>query len=123
VLRMTNTPWAPWIIIEGEDDATLADDRKDPARRDPPPPGQCRMQTTPVAPPMRVNIDGRNLLSELNLNKSLTDKEYDEQLARLAGQAVGTVRDPRFKGRSLVCAFEGADAAGKGGASAASPRQ
>jgi hypothetical protein len=26
------------------------------------------------------------------------------------------VRDPRFKGRSLVCAFEGADAAGKGGA-------
>jgi polyphosphate kinase 2 (PPK2 family) len=26
------------------------------------------------------------------------------------------MRDPRFKGRSLVCAFEGADAAGKGGA-------
>ena len=25
-------------------------------------------------------------------------------------------RDPRFKDRSLVCAFEGADAAGKGGA-------
>jgi polyphosphate kinase 2 (PPK2 family) len=26
------------------------------------------------------------------------------------------VRDPRFKNRSLICAFEGADAAGKGGA-------
>ena len=26
------------------------------------------------------------------------------------------MRDPRFKSRSLVCAFEGADAAGKGGA-------
>jgi polyphosphate kinase 2 (PPK2 family) len=23
VLRVTNTPWAPWIIVEGTDDATV----------------------------------------------------------------------------------------------------
>ena len=117
VLRMTNTPWAPWIIIEGEDDRYRSlmtgkilleaiRHRLDNAG----------MQTTPVAPPIRVSIDGRNVLSELNLKRSLTDKEYDEQLAKWQGKLSELVRDPRFKGRSLICAFEGADAAGKGGA-------
>lgn len=117
VLRMTNTPWAPWIIIEGEDDRyrslmtgkILLDAIRH--RLD-----NAGMQTTPVAPPIRVSIDGRNVLSELNLNRSLTDKEYDEQLAKWQGKLSELVRDPRFKNRSLICAFEGADAAGKGGA-------
>lgn len=117
VLRMTNTPWAPWIIIEGEDDRyrslmtgkILLDAIRH--RLD-----NAGMQTTPVAPPIRVSIDGRNVLSELNLKRSLTDKEYDEQLAKWQGKLSELVRDPRFKGRSLICAFEGADAAGKGGA-------
>ncbi len=117
VLRLTNTPWAPWIIIEGEDDRYRSlmtgkilleaiRHRLDNAG----------MQTTPVAPPIRVSIDGRNVLSELDLNKTLTDKEYDDQLAKWQGKLSELVRDPRFKGRSVVCAFEGADAAGKGGA-------
>lgn len=117
VLRMTNTPWAPWIIIEGEDDRyrslmtgkILLDAIRH--RLD-----NAGMQTTPVAPPIRVSIDGRNVLSELNLKRSLTDKEYDEQLAKWQGKLSELVRDSRFKGRSLICAFEGADAAGKGGA-------
>ena len=117
VLRMTNTPWAPWIIIEGEDDRyrslmtgkILLEAIRH--RLD-----NVGMQTTPVAPPIRVNIDGRNVLSELNLNKKLTDKEYDDQLSRWQGKLSELVRDTRFKGRSVVCAFEGADAAGKGGA-------
>jgi polyphosphate kinase 2 (PPK2 family) len=37
-------------------------------------------------------------------------------LAHWQGKLSELARDPRFKGRSLVCAFEGADAAGKGGA-------
>ncbi|MDZ4252588.1 MAG: polyphosphate:AMP phosphotransferase [Sulfuritalea sp.] len=117
VLRMTNTPWAPWIIIEGEDDRyrslmtgkILLDAIRH--RLD-----NAGMQTTPVAPPIRVSIDGRNVLSELNLNRKLTDKEYDDQLAQWQGKLSELVRDPRFKNRSLICAFEGADAAGKGGA-------
>jgi hypothetical protein len=33
VLRMTNTPWAPWIIVEGDRrPLSLADHRQDPAR-------------------------------------------------------------------------------------------
>jgi polyphosphate:AMP phosphotransferase len=117
VLRMTNTPWAPWIIIEGEDDRyrslttgklLLHAIRERLAN--------AGKQATPVAPPMRVNIDGRNVLSELNLKHKLTESDYEAQLAKWQARLSELVRDPRFKGRSLVCAFEGADAAGKGGA-------
>ena len=117
VLRMSNTPWAPWIIIEGEDDRyrslTTGKILLDAIRQRLSDAGK---QTTPVAPPIRVNIDGRNLLSELKLTHTLSEKDYDEQLAKWQGKLSELVRDPRFKNRSLVCAFEGADAAGKGGA-------
>ncbi len=117
VLRMSNTPWAPWIIIEGEDDRyrsmTTGKILLEAIRQRLSDAGK---QTTPVAPPIRVNIDGRNVLSELNLRHALKEKDYDDQLAKWQGKLSELVRDPRFKGRSLVCAFEGADAAGKGGA-------
>ena len=113
VLRMSNTPWAPWIIIEGEDDRyrslTTGKILLDAIRQRLSDAGK---QTTPVAPPIRVNIDGRNLLSELKLTHTLSEKDYDEQLAKWQGKLSELVRDPRFKNRSLVCAFEGADAAG-----------
>ncbi len=114
---MSNTPWAPWIIIEGEDDRyrslTTGKILLEAIRQRL---SEAGKQATPVAPPIRVNIDGRNVLSELHLEHTLSDKEYDEQLAKWQGRLSELVRDPRFKNRSLVCAFEGADAAGKGGA-------
>ena len=117
VLRMTNTPWAPWTIIEGEDDRyrslTTGKILLESIRQRL---GSADKHTTPVAPPMRVNIDGRNVLSELNLKHALSEKDYEDQLARWQGKLSELVRDPRFKGRALLCAFEGADAAGKGGA-------
>ncbi len=117
VLRLTNTPWAPWIIIEGEDDryrslttgqVILDAIRKRLAGAD--------RQATPVAPPVQPNIDGRDVISELDLSKSLTKKEYEDQLAKWQGRLAELVRDPRFRRHSVVCVFEGADAAGKGGA-------
>jgi polyphosphate kinase 2 (PPK2 family) len=71
---------------------------------------------SPVAPMVRVGIDGRNVLSELDLTHALADKPYEDALAQWQGRLSELVRDARFKGRSVVCAFEGADAAGKGGA-------
>jgi AMP-polyphosphate phosphotransferase len=116
VLRMTNTPWAPWIIVEGADDRyrsltvgkiildslkqKLADQVKD---------------VTPVAPPVPPNIDGRDLLSELDLSHKLAKKTYETELARWQGKLSELVRHPRFQERSLICVFEGSDAAGKGG--------
>lgn len=116
VLRLTNSPWAPWIIVEGEDDRfrsltagkiILDAIRKRLADTD--------RRATPVAPPVQPNIDGRDIISELDLTHRLTKKQYEEQLAKWQGRLSELVRDPRFKQRSLICVFEGADAAGKGG--------
>lgn len=116
VLRLTNTPWSPWIIIEGEDDRyrslTVGRVLLDAMRR--------RLESkdlpaTPTAPPVRPNIDGRDVISELDLSLSLSRKQYEESLAKWQGRLNELVRDPRFKRRSLICVFEGADAAGKGG--------
>jgi len=117
VLRLTNTPWAPWIIIEGEDDRyrslttgkILLDAIKSRLA------GADR-QTTPVAPPVPVNLDRRDVLSELDLGHKLVKKDYERELAKWQGKLSELVRDPRFKRASLICVFEGADAAGKGGA-------
>jgi polyphosphate kinase 2 (PPK2 family) len=73
-------------------------------------------QDTPVAPQTRPSVDGRSVLSALNLNKKLNDKAYADQLAHWQGRLAELTRDPRFKARSLICVFEGVDAAGKGGA-------
>jgi len=116
VLRTTNTPWAPWIIVEGEDDRfrsltagkiILDAIRKRLAEAD--------RQATPVAPPVQPNIDGRDIISELDLSHKLTKKQYEDQLAKWQGRLSELVRDPRFQQRSLICVFEGSDAAGKGG--------
>jgi polyphosphate kinase 2 (PPK2 family) len=70
---------------------------------------------TPVAPPVPPNIDGRDILSELDLSHTLTKKAYETELAKWQGKLSELVRHPRFRERSLVCVFEGSDAAGKGG--------
>jgi len=117
LLRMTNTPWAPWVVVEGTDDRyrsltvgqiLLQAMQKKLASTD--------EQDSPVAPMVRVNTDGRTVLSELDLGRKLSNKAYEDGLAKWQGRLSELIRDPRFKGRSLLCAFEGADAAGKGGA-------
>lgn len=116
VLRLSNTPWAPWIIIEGTDDRyrsltvgkILLEALKQRLAS-----GERRV--TPVAPPIRINLDGRDLLTELDLSQKLSKKLYADQLAHWQGKLSELVRDPRFKNRSLICVFEGSDAAGKGG--------
>jgi polyphosphate kinase 2 (PPK2 family) len=117
ILRLTNTPWAPWVVVEGTDDRyrsltvgqiMLQAMQKKLASTD--------KQESPVAPMVRVDTDGRTVLSELNLGKKLDDKTYEKELSKWQARLAELMRDPRFKGRSLLCAFEGADAAGKGGA-------
>jgi hypothetical protein len=89
VLRMTNTAWAPWIIVEGADDnyrsltvgQVLLDSLRQRLGR------RVTIRTRPVAPQTRPSADGRSVLSALNLNKKLNDKAYADQLALLAGAA------------------------------------
>ncbi len=117
MLRMTNTPWAPWVVVDGSDDRyrsmTVGKTLLNALR--------TRLAATegpqtPVAPIVRVDTDGRNVLTALDLDLKLPDRQYRSELARWQGRLFELVRDERFQQRSLVCAFEGADAAGKGGA-------
>ena len=117
LLRITNTAAAPWVVVEGTDDRyrcmtvgqvlLKAMQNKLAAKE---------MPRMPMAPMVRVDLDGRNVLSELDLTLTLADKPYKDALAKWQGRLSELVRDARFKNRALVCAFEGADAAGKGGA-------
>ncbi|WP_234087189.1 polyphosphate:AMP phosphotransferase [Azonexus sp. R2A61] len=116
VLRVTNTAKAPWIIVEGTDDAyrslTVGRIVLDAMKRRLAQP----LLPVPVAPPIVHPIDEKSVLSELDLNRKLDKKDYESELARYQGRLSELVRDPRFVGkRSLVLVFEGSDAAGKGG--------
>ncbi len=116
VLRVTNTAKAPWIIVEGTDDAyrslTVGHIVLEAMKRRLAQPHQ----EVPVAPPIVHSIDQKNVLSELDLTQRLAKKEYEDALARYQGRLAELVRDPRFAGKhSLVLVFEGSDAAGKGG--------
>lgn len=117
LLRVTNTAAAPWVLVEGTDDRyrslTVGQVLLDALKRKL---EDTEPVQTPAAPMVRVNVDGRSVLSEMDLTLKLDDKTYKDELAQWQGRLSELIRDERFRGRSLVCAFEGADAAGKGGA-------
>jgi polyphosphate:AMP phosphotransferase len=121
LLRITNTAAAPWTVVEATCDRyrnltvghmllqSLQQRLADTS-------GLQAKKITNSAVVGRLDLDGRNVLSQLDLGQVLPDKTYKDELARWQGRLAELVRDPRFLHRSLVCAFEGADAAGKGGA-------
>lgn len=116
VLRVTNTAKAPWIIVEGTDDAyrslTVGRVIRDAMQRRLSQP----VAPVPVAPPVHHAVDKRSVLGELDLSQSLGKKEYERLLARYQARLAELLRAPRFSSRySLVLVFEGSDAAGKGG--------
>ena len=116
-LRMTNTPWAPWMVVEGTDDRyrslTVGQVLLKAIQQKL---ISTQTQDPPIGPVVRINTDGRTLLSELDMKQTLSEARYERELARWQGRLAELMRDPRLQGRSVVCAFEGADAAGKGGA-------
>ncbi len=129
VLRLTNTAWAPWSIVDGTDDQyrylrvgkeVLAALEKRITEKIP--------KKRVFAPPVKRPLDERDVLSALDLDQKLPEKKYELQLAKWQGRLAELARHKAFATRSLVLAFEGMDAAGKGGAirrltAALDPRQ
>jgi polyphosphate:AMP phosphotransferase len=118
-LRQTSTAYAPWIVVEGSDAryrsltvgmtllAAIRERLDRPVAPDPPP-----------ARPAEIvaELDDRNLLRTLDLSQRLTKGAYEMALERWQGRLSLLSRDPRFRKIAVVAVFEGADAAGKGGA-------
>ncbi|MBL8702556.1 MAG: polyphosphate:AMP phosphotransferase [Alphaproteobacteria bacterium] len=116
-LAATSTPQAPWRVIDGHDKhwaqwqagqalRTLLASRlsRGPER---PPPRPAPVRRPPATP---------NALSALDLTATLDEARYNRELARLQARLAEAIRRKPFRRRSLVAVFEGADAAGKGGA-------
>jgi polyphosphate:AMP phosphotransferase len=117
VLRETSTADAPWTIVEGYDfcyrNLTVGKHILQAMRE-----RLDRPEAVPqaqTAPPLMPSLDGANLLSRLDLSHALPDKEYGEKLETYQGRLNRLTRDPRFEKISVLCVFEGSDAAGKGG--------
>ncbi len=116
-LRETSIATAPWYVVEGKDEryrmltvgkillAALESVNAD--ARPPPPPA--------VAPAPSV-IGNVALIRNLDLKQRLDEASYERQLRKYQLRLALLTRDKRFRDRSLVLAFEGSDAAGKGGA-------
>lgn len=117
-VRSTSTGWAPWYVVSGAEPryrsltvgktllAAIEDRLADGAAR----------TSAGNAPPLLPTIDGRNVIRALDLTRKLSDARYERQLEKWQGRLNLLSRDAKFKRVSVVCVFEGNDAAGKGGA-------
>ncbi len=115
---MTSTGVAPWHIVESKDNryrnltmvTTLIralkealDESKARAK------ARKRKQAAPK--PRAANV-----IRQLDLSVELSEEDYDRKLAKYSAKIPRLVRRLRDAGRSMILAFEGPDAAGKGGA-------
>ena len=117
VLRETSTAAAPWIIVEGFDanyrNLTVGKQILDTVRR-----RLDDQKSAPhmiSAPPIIAPVDHVHLLARLKLDQKLDKKRYGQKLEQLQGRLNLLTRNPGFKNISVLCVFEGSDAAGKGG--------
>jgi polyphosphate:AMP phosphotransferase len=115
-LRETSTGYAPWIVVEGTDPnyryltvgRTLLDALNKRLA------GKKPAVSRPAALPESA-IDGRNVLSSLDYEQRLERKDYNRKLEKYQGELNLLTRHKRFRQKSIIIVFEGADAAGKGG--------
>ncbi|WP_028449953.1 polyphosphate:AMP phosphotransferase [Chitinibacter tainanensis] len=118
LLQRTNLADAPWRVIESSDeryrDITVGTHilqaiqhhmERESVR-------QKRVDAAPLMP----SIDGVRLLDKIALDSDLDKARYTEELEALQGRLYRLTREPAFAKHSVVCVFEGMDAAGKGGA-------
>ncbi|HEY7943857.1 MAG TPA: polyphosphate:AMP phosphotransferase [Casimicrobiaceae bacterium] len=122
LLRETSTTAAPWYVVEGVDERyrnlTVGRILLDAMRAAVRPARSARAvepghPVTPIAPSA---IDNVKLIRDLDLSKKLSARAYPGELEQFQGALARLSRHKRFRRRSLVIAFEGVDAAGKGGA-------
>ena len=116
--RRTSTAQSPWIVVAGADaryrnltvgKALLAAMRE---RLDEKNPGKGPDRTPPLLP----SVDKQNVIKALQLDRPLTKAKFETELEKWQGHLNLLSRHRKFANRSVVCVFEGNDAAGKGGA-------
>jgi len=118
MLRTTSITVAPWYVIEGSDphyrELTVATLLLDALRRFArEKPEQVSPQGAPPAPAALGNVE---IIRSIDLSLRMTKARYHDELEHYQALLARLTRHKRFREHALVLAFEGLDAAGKGGA-------
>ena len=118
-LERTTVAAAPWIVVDGSDEnhRELTVGREVLAALS----GRLAVDWKPAphAQPLAAiasNGDSPSRLATLNLGQKLGKKKYNEKLAKWQGKLNRLGSEAQKRGIGAVLAFEGWDAAGKGGA-------
>jgi len=118
-LRHTSTGHAPWIVVEGADERyrslTVGQILLEALRKRQKIEKERGWKARSVAAPLPPATDSRDLINSLDMSQALPKKKFDKALEKYQGRLNQLTRHPKFKERSLICVFEGSDAAGKGG--------
>lgn len=117
-LRETSTGNAPWIVVEGMDaryrSLTVGKTLLEAVAKRLEQKNECSQVVT--AAPLLPIIDDKNVLRSLDMSLRLAKPVYKRELEKFQGRLNRLTRNQNFKDRlSLVIAYEGADAGGKGG--------
>ncbi len=141
-LQRTSTVEAPWMIVEGVDEAyrsltvataildairtALAQGRGEgqtpklargsEGRARPKSAGASRSQPATAAQVSKSAAASRTILSSLDMSQALSKKTFATELEKYQGRLNLLQRKAQAKGISTILVFEGSDAAGKGGA-------
>ena len=117
MMQITSTERAPWISVNSENPyyrglilgKTI---QKAIQKRL----SQADEKPLVSAPLDLPDIDGRTVLTDLDLSLELEKSDYRKQLKKYQDRLNELVQHKKFRRHSLVLVFEGNDAAGKGGA-------
>jgi len=121
-ISRTHSAAAPWNLIDAADarfrDYTIGSILLAALKQ--------KLAETPAAPvhtapqpktkPAPPQIAPGSILDKLDLSQTLSESDFDEQLAKLQNRLYKLAWKMREEKRSMILAFEGWDAAGKGGA-------
>jgi len=117
MMRVTGTDHAPWITVNAANryhrGLTITTTVLDAINARLTQGAAAAPVTAPVSVPA---INGRNVLTALDLSLQLEKQDYKQQLAGYQDRLNELLSRKKFRKRSLVAVFEGNDAAGKGGA-------
>ncbi len=119
MLERTNTAQAPWVIVESHDKSfailkvfeTLAATWEDAIRRK-------KAQAEATAKQEKAVLPGKNvtILSGLDLSQKISKGDYDKTVEKLQKRLNELEHEIYQRRIPVIIAFEGCDAAGKGGA-------
>ncbi len=117
MLRETSIGPAPWYVVEGTDpnyrNLTVGKILHQAMVRIN---ASARPAPRAVVAPAPSVIGNVALIRRLDLSQKLDEKTYEQDLAKWQARLARLTQRKAFRDRSLILAFEGSDAAGKGGA-------